>query len=453
MLSPTEKTLLKELLALAPVPEQTFSFNELMGYMFGLVITPETIPASEWMPIIFGEDETDISAEDQARSMGTVLGQVYATFQAQHQAGTLHFPYQLETLEREELEEVIEWTSGFEEALALRPELWEPDIDTRLNAMQQEELFFSMMVIQGLVDPVEIMPFFEKLPDEVFAEAFETLHVEEENRELQIQAFLLATLPLSVQTLQDHAVSVQKILSENGKFAKNLMEETSLFDLKDFDTKVPAKKRPAGKSNIIKVDFNKKKKISKPAKSIPHYQIKVGISQAKPPIWRRLVVPGAITLAELHEIIQVSMGWFNEHLHHFEIDKTLYGPPSDDDWGFEPIRNESNYTLHDLALPEKGSFSYTYDFADDWRHKITIEKILQSPPEILHPTVIKGKRACPPENIGGIWGYLEFLEAYTDPSHDDHATMVEWAGPDFRPELFDQDDIEEINAILKGLYA
>lgn len=453
MLSPTEKMLLKELLALSPVPEQTFSFNELMGYLFGLVITPDSIPASEWMPVIFGEDETGISAEDQARSMSTVLGQIYSTFQARHQAGTLQFPYQLETLEKEELEEVLEWVSGFEEALAMRPDFWEPDFDSTLTAKQQEELFFSIMVVQGLVDPVEILPFFEKLPNEIFSEAFETFEIGAESRELQIQAFLLATLPLSIQTLQNHASRIEKIISDGGKFTANLIKETSFSAPNDFVFERQTQKRSPGKSNVIEVDFRKKKKVSTPVENIPHYQIKIALAGAKPPIWRRLIVPGALTLAELHEVIQVSMGWLNEHLHHFEIDKKLYGPPSDEDWGEESIRNERKFNLHSLGLPEKGSFSYTYDFGDEWQHKITIEKILPSPPEILHPTVTKGKRACPPEDIGGIWGYQEFLEAYTDPTHEDHAAMVEWAGPDFRPELFDKEEIEDINEILKNIYA
>ncbi len=453
MLSPTEKTLLKELLALAPVPEQTFSSNELMGFMFGLVITPETIPASEWMPTIFGEDETGISAEDQAKSMSTVLGQVYTTFQARQQAGTLQFPYQLETLEKEELEEVLEWVSGFEEALAMRPDFWEPDFDSTLSDKEQEELFFSIMVVQGLVDPVEILPFFEKLPDEIFSEAFETFEPGKENRELQIQAFLLATLPLSIQTLQAHAERIQKTISAGGKLTKNPVEETSFFGQSTLASEPLTKSRSAGKSNIINVDFRKKKKISKPLENAPHYQIKVGISEAKPPIWRRLIVPGSITLSQLHEVIQISMGWSNEHLHQFDINNDQYGPLTDEDWGFESIKDETDFTLHDMALSEKNAFTYIYDLGDDWQHNITIEKILSTPPEQKYPTIIKGKRACPPENVGGIWGYQEFLEAYADPSHEDHATMVEWAGPDFRPELFDKDDIEEINEILKSLYA
>lgn len=453
MLSSTEKTLLKELLALAPVPEQTLSYNELMGFMFGLAITPVTIPDDEWMSAIFGEDESGISALDQARSMSTVLSQVYSTFLAKHEQGELNFPYQLETLEQDGLEEVLEWVSGLDEALALRPDLWEPDEYVKIEPRKREELFFSMMVVQGLVDPVEIKPFFDKMPDEVFAEAFTTFEQSEENRDMQIQAFLLATLPLAIQTLQEYAAMMRKIIPQKDQpsvetamrkgFAERPMESAAQPKAKSSGTR---------KSNVIRVDFSRGKGAGPKTVPLPTYQLKVAIKGAKPPIWRRILVPGRVTLAQLHEIIQVSMGWFDSHLHHFVIGGAQYGPILEDDWGADSINDETLTTLHAAVKNGPSSFDYTYDFGDNWQHKITIEKVLASAESKPYPEVLKGKRACPPEDIGGIWGYQEFLEAYTDPSHDDHAAMVDWAGPDFRPELFDSEDINEINTVLKEMF-
>lgn len=453
MLSPTEKTLLKELLALAPIPEQTFSYNELMGFMFGLAITPVRIPDDEWMVAIFGDDESGITALDQARSMSTVLSQVYTTFMATKQRGELHFPYQLETLEEHGLEEVLEWVSGFEEALSLRPEIWEPSDDKDLAPKQLEELFFSMMVIQGLVDPVEVMPFFEKLPDEMFAEAFVTFNPDVDNKELQIQAFLLATLPLAIQTLQNHAAAMEETvpIEERPSFASALHSPR----LQGRFSAAPSSssgKKTTRKSNVIQVDFAKRKKKEQVKLSAPIYQLKVVLKRAKPPIWRRIQVPASITLAELHEVIQISMGWFDAHLHHFDIDHTLYGPVIEDDWAMDPIQDEAEYTLQALADGIEPHFDYTYDFGDDWQHRITVEKILAPEAGKPYPVLIKGKRACPPENIGGIWGYQEFLEAYTNPDHDDHEAMLEWAGPDFQPERFDSDDIDEINMTLRDMF-
>jgi yecA family protein len=450
MLSSIEKTLLKELLALAPVPEQTLSYNELMGFMFGLAITPVTIPDDEWMVAIFGDDDSGITAEDQARSLSTVLSQVYTTFMVKKSRHELHFPYQLENLEQNELEEVLEWVSGFEEALALRPEIWEPADESELEARSIEELFFSMMVIQGLVDPIDVMPFFEKLPDELMAEAFTTLTPGEENKDLQIQLFLLSTLPLAVQTLQKHADKLEQDMALKEKFrfvstaqAKRTMPVTSKTDVTEKTTR---------KANIIKVDFTKKTKITSKKPKLPIYQLKISLKGSRPPIWRRIQVPGSVTLAELHDIIQISMGWFDSHLHQFNIKRTLYGPVTDDDWAMERMNDEVQYTLDSLSEEIQPHFEYIYDFGDDWQHRITVETVLKPEEGKPYPVLLTGKRACPPEDIGGIWGYQEFLEAYADPDHDDHEAMVEWAGNDILPDLFDDEDISEINEILKNMF-
>jgi len=448
MLSPTEKTLLNELLARAPVPEQTFTVNELMGFMFGLAITPVAIPAEEWMEAIFGEDESGISARDQARSMSTVLSQVFASFMAKKELGELHFPYQLETMEHSDMEEVFEWVSGFEEALALRPEIWEPDNEEELDSKAAEELFFSMMVIQGLADPMEIMPFFEKLPDEVLAQAFVTYNPDQGQRNLQIQAFLLATLPLAVQTLQQYAATAAAPVPARRRA----------------DLHVPVFPAPAaraakgkakgkGKAEVIEVDFAARGRKQRKASEKVVYQLKIALQGAKPPIWRRVLVPDSVTLADLHEIIQLSMGWFDCHLHQFRIGRNLYGPSLEDDWDLDPPADEEDYTLHSLSGSIAPAFYYTYDFGDDWEHRITVEKTLPAAEGKPYPVLLKGKRACPPEDCGGIWGYQDFLEAYTDPAHEEHEAIREWAGPDFAPDRFDSQEIDEINAALKQMFS
>lgn len=182
------------------------------------------------------------------------------------------------------------------------------------------------------------------------------------------------------------------------------------------------------------------------------YQLKISLVGAKPPIWRRILVPGTHTLADLHEIIQLCMGWFDSHLHQFRIGTTHFGPEPDEDWGTAPIGNEEEYTLDSLAEFLAPAFFYTYDFGDDWEHKITVEKSLPAAEAKPYPVLVKAKRACPPENCGGIWGYQDFLLAYTDPEHEEHESMREWAGPDFEPERFDQDEIDEINAELRDMF-
>ncbi len=184
------------------------------------------------------------------------------------------------------------------------------------------------------------------------------------------------------------------------------------------------------------------------------YQIKVTLKQSKPPIWRRIEVAGDITLAKLHWILQVVMGWTSSHLHQFmvgdfkyPISLVYYGEPHPDYWEFE-MQDERRFKLNQIAPREKFKFVYEYDFGDSWEHELLVEKI--SPPElgVFYPRCVKGKRACPPEDVGGVWGYDSFLEVIQDRTHPEHDDMLEWIGGEFDPEAF---DLDEINQALKGL--
>ena len=182
------------------------------------------------------------------------------------------------------------------------------------------------------------------------------------------------------------------------------------------------------------------------------YQIKITLQGSKPPIWRRLLVMSDISLAHLHTIIQVAMGWYDAHLHHFIVGQNYYSTPLefDIDDGLEAI-DERRVTLQQIVTGEGFRFQYEYDFGDGWMHLIVVEKILPSLADLDAPlpVCIKGKRACPPEDIGGIWGYAAFLEAIKDPKHPEHADMVAWIGEDaFDAEEF---DLEMVNKRLKFL--
>lgn len=178
------------------------------------------------------------------------------------------------------------------------------------------------------------------------------------------------------------------------------------------------------------------------------YQLKVTLKNTRPPIWRRVLVPGNVSLEKLHDILQVVMGWEDYHLHQFIVGDTYYGTRDPDAgiWGME-ARSERAARLSQVAPAEKSKFTYEYDFGDSWYHDILVEKI--TPPEkgVSYPVCIKGKGACPPEDVGGIWGYYAFLEAIKDPSNPEHGDMLEWAGGSFDPEEF---DLEGINQALKS---
>ncbi|RPH60628.1 MAG: plasmid pRiA4b ORF-3 family protein [Chloroflexi bacterium] len=173
------------------------------------------------------------------------------------------------------------------------------------------------------------------------------------------------------------------------------------------------------------------------------YQIKVTLKNSKPPIWRRILVPEDITLFTLHEILQRVMSWQNYHLHMFTIAGQIYGDPEDDDYGDSGTVNEKRYRLNQLGMREQAKFSYEYDFGDSWEHTLLVEKILPADPAVHYPVCVTGKRACPPEDVGGIWGYEEFLEVLADPGNAEHESMLEWAGGEFDPEEFDLDAINQ----------
>ena len=173
--------------------------------------------------------------------------------------------------------------------------------------------------------------------------------------------------------------------------------------------------------------------------SLPILQFKITLIEIEPPIWRRIQVKDC-TLDKLHEHIQTSMGWTNSHLHHFSIDDQLYGDPmlmeeTFDEMGYQ---DSTNTKLSDI-LPKSGRrlrFTYEYDFGDGWEHEVLFEGCLRAEKGARYPLCVEGERACPPEDVGGTYGYQEYLEAMADPEHEEHDSYVEWSGP-FDPEAFD----------------
>ncbi len=186
-------------------------------------------------------------------------------------------------------------------------------------------------------------------------------------------------------------------------------------------------------------------KIKQPT-DIYAYQMKVTLADISPPIWRKIQVTSDTTLGKLHQILQVTMGWSDYHLHEFIIGGTSYGKPDKED--MFKVKNEKNVKLSQVVSGERARFTYIYDFGDYWQHRILIEKILPLEPGTQYPICIKGKRAGPPEDCGGASGYYDFLEAVQDPNHPEHEDMLEWVGGSFDPEAF---DLDEINRELENI--
>jgi|GEM_PF-1318119 len=170
------------------------------------------------------------------------------------------------------------------------------------------------------------------------------------------------------------------------------------------------------------------------------YQFKVTLQDSDPPIWRRFQVSDC-TLDKLHEHIQTAMGWTNSHLHHFTIAGRQYGDPYLMGENFvEFDYADSTTTNISEILPKNGEryrFAYEYDFGDSWQHEILFEGRLPADPDARYPLCLEGARACPPEDVGGVWGYADFMEAIADPENDQHGMLLEWIGGEFDPESFD----------------
>ena len=169
------------------------------------------------------------------------------------------------------------------------------------------------------------------------------------------------------------------------------------------------------------------------------FQIKISLLGIKPPIWRRFQVSSDITLAYLHEILQVVMGWKNCHLYQFEIGEEYFGEPHTD-YDYE-MMDASEVKLSEIFPGEGAKFIYEYDFGDCWDHEVKMEKILPLEEGKHYPVCLGGERACAPEDCGGIWGYDYLLKTIWNPEHDEYEEMMEWLGGGFDPEEFDLDAI------------
>jgi hypothetical protein len=176
------------------------------------------------------------------------------------------------------------------------------------------------------------------------------------------------------------------------------------------------------------------------------FRFRITLIGVQPPIWRFILVKNC-TLDKLHEHIQTAMGWTNSHPHQFKIRGRLYGDPMLMEDDFEELGYvDSTRTRLSEVLPTTGKrmkFDYEYDFGDSWRHDVEFGGGAEIPVGSRYPICQAGARACPPEDVGGVRGYEEFLAAMADPSHERHQELSAWIGGSFDPEAFDAKAVTE----------
>jgi len=178
------------------------------------------------------------------------------------------------------------------------------------------------------------------------------------------------------------------------------------------------------------------------------YQFKITLENIKPDIWRKIEVPENYTFWDLHVAIQDAMGWWDSHLHQFDIKeprtgkKLQFGLPVEEDfWGELEIYPGWEEKIVNFFNMENRRAIYEYDFGDGWIHRILLQKIKPREKDIQYPRCLSGKRACPPEDCGGTGGYEELLDILSDPEHPEHDDMMMWAGKEFDPEFFDPEEV------------
>jgi len=180
-------------------------------------------------------------------------------------------------------------------------------------------------------------------------------------------------------------------------------------------------------------------------------ELEITLLDSEPRIWRRFAVAGDITLAELHRVAQVVMGWTDSHLHQFVTVSNVRYESKDPDLDPDPdVRDERRVRLNHVLSRSGASLLYQYDFGDGWDHLLQVVRVGPAEQGVRYPVCLAGERACPPEDSGGIYGYYEILEAVADPDHEDHDAMTEWLGADFDPEAFDRDEVNRMLASLSS---
>ena len=177
-----------------------------------------------------------------------------------------------------------------------------------------------------------------------------------------------------------------------------------------------------------------------PAMIEPVARVRIELQSVTPPVWRRVDVPLSCTLAALHDVIQIAMGWTDSHLHEFTVGERVYGM-GDPGWDFDDDRKvykDSSIRLKTVIERGFGRFHYLYDFGDHWEHEVIVEDVRDGEDGIDYPAFVEGARRCPPEDVGAARGFMSFLEAALGPGHEEHRRMIEWYGGRYDPADIDE---------------
>jgi hypothetical protein len=181
-------------------------------------------------------------------------------------------------------------------------------------------------------------------------------------------------------------------------------------------------------------------------------RLKVTLDDVKPAVQRRLEVPLTIRLDRLHLVLQAALGWTDSHLYEIRAGSVGWGMP-DPDFGDGPLDARKTRLIDVLEDVGTRTIRYLYDFGDGWEHTIKVERVTEAVPGVTYPVLLDASGRCPPEDVGGSWGYTDFLDAIANPEHESHAEMKEWVGEDFDPKVVDVEALAASVAALAKAWA
>lgn len=163
-------------------------------------------------------------------------------------------------------------------------------------------------------------------------------------------------------------------------------------------------------------------------------RLKITLRDIEPKVIRQIEVPVDLRLDRLHQVMQAAMGWTNSHLHEFRAGRSTWGTSSMGGPFDASVHSEKGARLQDLLDADGGkTFHYVYDFGDSWEHEVRVERLTEAEPGATYPRLLKAEGGCPPEDVGGSWGYDHFLKVMADPAHEEHEELLEWHGGPFDP--------------------
>lgn len=181
----------------------------------------------------------------------------------------------------------------------------------------------------------------------------------------------------------------------------------------------------------------------------PIARLRFELQEIRPTVWRRVDIPLSSTLLAVHDIIQVCFAWRDAHLFEFRIGDKIYGEPSPNDAAFgQKVYQAKSLRLGTLIDRGAERFVYAYDFGDNWLLDIVVEQVRDGAADTDYPAFVDGARRAPPEDVGGVSGFTDFLDVVQDPNHEDHADLVGWYGGHFDPGTFDAARIRGILGML-----